>query len=128
MGLMCIELHNLFWFIFYNFIIVLWSIFGKLTQLTRVIFFALFFNWFISQIHHLVLSLLWIRIHIFSSLYGVIKVSWPECRALWGNWVGLGFFLSFLIEYFLFNFILQHLVDWELDFIIFIYFLSIKLS
>jgi hypothetical protein len=47
---------------------------------------------------------------------------------LWGNWVGLGFFLSFLIEYFLFNFILQHLVDWELDFIIFIYFLSIKLS
>jgi len=46
LGLISIELHNLFWFIFYWVMLVLWLEFGRLTQVDSANFFCSFFNWF----------------------------------------------------------------------------------
>jgi len=46
LGLMSIGLHNLFWFIFYGVMLVLWLGFGRLTQVDSANFFCSFFNWF----------------------------------------------------------------------------------
>ena len=93
-------------------------------------FFFLFLINFFSQIHHLILGWLRIRLHDFFPFvfYKVILISWRKLQVWPVNSSRLELFLYhffnqifFLILYF------QHWIDWELSFIIYFNLLFIGL-
>jgi len=135
-----IRLYDLFQFVFYEVISVLWhrSQVCELTWIDPGHFIVFFFSyWFFFQCHYPTINLLWIVLHnlfwfyfydIFSVsrpslwvwqvnsyyflvFYEVISVSWP---GLWVDkltWVNSSYFLWFFKKNYFFNFIIQHLVD-----------------
>jgi hypothetical protein len=82
-------------------------------------FLNYFFLKFILQ-HWVNWELGFIIIFVFA-FYRVITVPWPLSRVLRVTKLTQVFFHLFLIEYFFFNLILQHEVDWELYFIFFLF-------
>jgi hypothetical protein len=97
-------------------------------RLTHAIFFSSFLIFF--KLHHSTLD--WLRIvnhDLFRfSFYEVISVSWPgsRVRLVNSNWPKS--FLCPFFNWFFFDFIIQHWVNWEMSFIIYLDFFSIGLS
>jgi hypothetical protein len=112
LGLIDIRLYNLFWFIFYGDILVLWSKFDRLTQVDSNNFFVfclidLFINFILQYLVDWEFSFMFLLF----TFCGVMMVSWPGSQVLWVSQIGSGFFLSFFNWIFFSILIIQHCVD-----------------
>jgi hypothetical protein len=100
-----------------NFITHVWQV--NRVDITHFLFYFLIIFFSLNFIlHHLGWLRIWCHFFLFT-IYEVIMVSRLELRVMGVSQVSPSFFCVFLIEYFFFNFILQHLIDWKFDSIFF---------
>jgi hypothetical protein len=102
--------------------------FSKLTRVDSSYFLCHFLFVFLILSHPSMSSLLRIGLHNFFkfTFYEVILISWSRPYGWQLNLVYLSFFFLFYLTFF--YFILQHYIDWELDFMIWFGLLSMRLS